>query len=162
MILRLAELAFAAIVAGLNGDYLHAARGASSWDLARHIYTEVVAGLSILFAIVWLFPFSGSFIHYPADFFLSILWFIAFGLLVDWLNGRCGNVFDWNGITFRDTASCTQFKAVVAFSFLSAICWLVSAILGIYWTRRHTRTHHTHTTTTAPVYRRRRWYRSRV
>ncbi|KAK4190702.1 CASP-like protein UU5 [Podospora australis] len=162
IILRLAELAFAAVVAGLNGDFLHASRGASSWDLARHIYTEVVAGLSILFAIVWLFPFSGSFIHYPADFFLSILWFIAFGLLVDWLNGSCGYIFDWGEFSFRDTASCSQFKAVVAFAFLSAICWLVSAILGLYWTRRHTRTHHTTTTTAAPTYHRRRWYRSRV
>lgn len=157
IIFRLAELAFAAIVAGLNGDYLHAARGASSWDLGRHIYTEVVAGLSILFAIVWLFPFSGSFIHYPADFFLSILWFVAFGLLVDWLNDSCGYVFDWDGITFGDTASCSQFKATIAFVFLSAICWLLSAILGIWWTRRHTTT-----TAVAPTYRRRRWYRSRV
>lgn len=92
IILRLAELAFAAVVAGLNGDYLHSVRGASSWDLGRHIYTEVVAGLSILFAIIWLFPFSSSFIHWPADLFFSILWFVAFGLLVDWLDGSCGYV----------------------------------------------------------------------
>ncbi|CAP72580.1 uncharacterized protein PODANS_2_120 [Podospora anserina S mat+] len=159
IILRLAELAFAAVVAGLNGDYLHSVRGASSWDLGRHIYTEVVAGLSILFAIIWLFPFSSSFIHWPADLFFSILWFVAFGLLVDWLDGSCGRVFDWTNLSFRDTASCAQFKAVVAFSFLSAICWLASAIVGFWWVRRNTRVRHT---TTAPTYRRRRWYRSRV
>ncbi|KAK4104348.1 hypothetical protein N658DRAFT_420112 [Parathielavia hyrcaniae] len=157
MVLRLAELAFAAIVAGLNGDYLHSVRGADSWQLGRHIYAEVVAGLSILFAIIWLFPFSGSFVHWPVDFAISVAWFVAFGLLVDWLNGSCGDVFDWRGIDFDGTASCSQFKATIAFAFLSAICWLVSAILGIYWVRRHTR---------APAdsahYRRRRWYRSRV
>ncbi|KAK4121045.1 hypothetical protein N657DRAFT_134282 [Parathielavia appendiculata] len=156
MILRLAELAFAAIVAGLNGEYLHAVRNADSWQLGRHIYTEVLAGLSILLAIIWLFPFSGSFIHWPADFVISVAWFVAFGLLVDWLNGSCGYVFDWDGINFNGTASCSQWKATIAFAFLSAICWLASAILGIYWVRRHT----------APVdgayYRRRRWYRSTV
>lgn len=90
MILRLAELAFAAIVAGLNGDYLHSAHGASSWSLGRFIYTEVVAGLAILLAIIWLFPFSSSFIHWPADFIMSVCWFVSFGLLVDWLGGDCG------------------------------------------------------------------------
>jgi len=90
IILRLAELAFAAIVAGLTGVYLHAVQGTSAWNLGRFIYTEIVAGLSILFALVWLFPFSGSFIHWPADLIISIMWFVAFGLMVDWLNGACG------------------------------------------------------------------------
>ncbi|KAK4230272.1 CASP-like protein UU5 [Podospora fimiseda] len=161
MVLRLAELAFAAIVAGLNGDYLHAARGASAWDLGRHIYTEIVAGLAIIFAILWLFPFSSSFIHWPADLLISIMWFVAFGLLVDWIGGRgCGYIFDWDGFSFRDTASCAQFKATIAFTFLSAICWLVSALLGLYWVRRHTR--RSTTAVTPGTYPRRRWYRSRV
>jgi len=157
IILRLAELAFAAIVAGLTGSYLHAARGASAWDLGRLIYTEVVAGLSIFFALIWLLPFAGSFIHWPADLFFSVLWFVAFGLLVDWLGGSCGDVFDWNGIAVRggEAGSCNRLKADVAFVFLSAIMWLVSALVGIYWVRRHTRV------APAPVHRR-RWYRSRV
>ncbi|KAK0638908.1 membrane-associating domain-containing protein [Cercophora newfieldiana] len=160
IILRLAELAFAAIVAGLTGVYLAANKGASSWSLGRFIYTEIVAGLSIIFAIVWLFPFSGSFIHWPTDFIISVMWFVAFGLMVDWLNGACGNVFNWDGITINDNNTCSQWKANVAFAFLSAIVWLVSAILGIYWVRRHTRTHRS----TVPVAttHRRRWYRSRV
>jgi len=90
IVLRLAELAFAAIVAGLNGDYLNSVHDADSWQLGRQIYTEAVAGVSIFFAIVWLFPFSGSFIHWPADFIISVAWFVAFGLLVDWLDGNCG------------------------------------------------------------------------
>ncbi|KAK1750561.1 putative integral membrane protein [Echria macrotheca] len=160
IILRLAELAFAAIVAGLTGTYLHAAKGASAWSLGRFIYTEIVAGLSIIFAIIWLFPFSGSFIHWPADLFISVMWFVAFGLMVDWLNGACGYVFDWSSVGFDGTGSCGQWKADVAFAFLSAICWLVSAILGIYWVHRHTSRAPVATTST---YGRRRWYRrSRV
>jgi len=153
MILRLAELVFAAIVAGLTGAYLHSVQDSSAWDNGRFIYTEVVAGLSILLALVWLLPFSGSFVHYPADFIISIMWFVSFGLLVNWLNGGCGNIFNWDGIGFRGTGSCSAWKANLAFTFLSAICWLVSAIVGIYWVHRHRR---------APVdagYRR-PWYRS--
>jgi len=130
IILRLAQLAFAAIVAGLTGDFLHKSEGASSWDLGRHIYTEVVAGLSILLAIIWLFPFSGSFIHWPADLFISIMWFVSFGLLVDWLNGACGYVFDWDEFEITGNDYCALWKANIAFTFLSALVWLVSAILG--------------------------------
>ncbi|KAM7199508.1 CASP-like protein UU5 [Naviculisporaceae sp. PSN 640] len=157
MIFRLAEIAFAAIVAGLTGKYLHASEGASSWELGRFIYTEVVAGLSILLALIWLFPFSSSFIHWPADFLMSVMWFVAFGLMVDWLNGSCGYVFNWDGAGFGGTATCSEWKANVAFAFLSAICWLVSALIGIYWVRRHTAP-----VDTSGTYRRRRWYRSRV
>lgn len=82
MILRAAELAFAAIVAGVTGNYLHKS-SADSWALGRFIYTEVVAGLSMLLALIWLFPFTSSFIHWPADIFISILWWVAFGLLVN-------------------------------------------------------------------------------
>lgn len=131
ILLRLAELVFAAIVAGLTGAYLHAARGASSLSLARFIYVEVVAALSIFFALVWLLPFSGGFISWPADLFFSVLWFVAFGLLVDWLGGSCGGVFEWEGIGFGGGADgCTRLKADLAFVFLGGVVWLVSALLG--------------------------------
>jgi hypothetical protein len=90
MILRLAELAFAAIVLGITGHYLHVTNGLSSWQQGRHIYTTVVAALSILLSLVWLLPFSGSFIHWPADLTISVAWFVSFGLLVNWLGGSCG------------------------------------------------------------------------
>ncbi|KAL2159083.1 hypothetical protein VTH06DRAFT_2842 [Thermothelomyces fergusii] len=90
IILRLGELALAAVIAGLNGDYLSSVHNADSWKLGRHIYTELVAGMSILFAIISLFLFGRSFVHWPADFAISAAWFVAFGLLVDWLDGSCG------------------------------------------------------------------------
>ncbi|KAK1771126.1 putative integral membrane protein [Phialemonium atrogriseum] len=152
MILRLAELAFAAIVAGLTGYYLHSVKGASSWSQGRFIYTEVVAGLSILLSIIWLFPFSGSFIHWPVDLIISICWWASFGLLVNYLNGGCGNVFNWGNIGFKGANTCPVWKADIAFVFLSALLWLVSALLGIYWVHRKT--------TPVATHHRRRWYRS--
>lgn len=82
MVLRAAELVFAGIVAGVTGDYLRRSH-ADSWANGRFIYTEVVAGLSMLFALLWLIPFSSTFIHWPMDIFFSILWWVVFGLLVD-------------------------------------------------------------------------------
>ncbi|KAK7722310.1 hypothetical protein SLS64_000847 [Diaporthe eres] len=155
MLFRLAELVFAAIVAGITGNYLHASRGQSSWTLGRFIYAEVVAGISILLSLLWLLPFSGSFIHWPVDFIISAAWFAVFGLLVDWLGGTCGRTFDWSGLGFRGN-NCGSWKADEAFAFLSAICWLVSAVLGIWWTRRRT------ASGTEATTRRKRWYRSRA
>jgi fatty acid desaturase len=82
LVLRAAELAFAAIVAGINGEFLHKSN-ADSWALGRNIYTEVVAALAIFFALIWLVPFSATFTHWPLDILISILWWVAFGLLVD-------------------------------------------------------------------------------
>ncbi|KAK7746515.1 hypothetical protein SLS53_002474 [Cytospora paraplurivora] len=137
IIFRVAELAFAAIVAGITGKYLHAQRGQSSWHLGRFIYIEVVAGLSILLSLLWLLPFSGSFIHWPADILLSVAWFAAFGLLVNWLGGSCGRTFDWSHLRLRGN-NCGSWKADEAFAFLAAVLWLASAIIGLYWVRQHT------------------------
>ncbi|KXJ94933.1 integral membrane protein [Microdochium bolleyi] len=154
MILRAAELAFAAIVAGINGSYLHdmGRLNVDSWYLARFIYAEVVAGISIFFALIWLIPFPGSFIHYPIDILVSVLWFPVFGLIVNYLDGTCGWVFNWVDVTVLGNDLCRYRKTVIAFSFLSAICWLASAIVDIIWVRDRT----------TRRYERRRWRTSRV
>ncbi|GAP85812.1 putative integral membrane protein [Rosellinia necatrix] len=150
ILLRAAELVFATIVAGINGNYLHEVRHTSSWSQGRFIYTEVVAGIAIFFALIWLIPFSGTFVHWPLDFLISITWFVAFGLLVNYLDGACGAVFNWDNVSIRGDG-CGMWKAVIAFSFLSAICWLASSVVGLLWVHdRETRT-----------YQRRTW-RSRV
>ncbi|KAF5704000.1 integral membrane protein [Fusarium mundagurra] len=161
LILRAAELVFAAIVAGVNGEYLHNARSASSWQLGRFIYTEVVAALAILFSLLLLIPFSSTFVHWPLDIFMSINWWIVFGLLVDLIGNSCGRVFDWDNVHPVHGDHCGKTKAVIAFSFLSALLWLVSALVGFFWVRRRERTvaraeaaHHNR--------RRGPWFRSRV
>jgi hypothetical protein len=84
MVLRAAELVFAVIVLALTSEYIHKTNDVvSDWDLGRHIYTDVVAALATLLALLWLLPFSSAFIHWPVDIFISILWFVSFGLLVD-------------------------------------------------------------------------------
>jgi len=163
MLLRIGELAFACVVAGLTGQYLHAVKEESASQKKRFIYTEIVAALSILLSLLWLLPFSGTFIHWPVDLVIFALWMVSFGLLVQFIGPlNCGSVFYWGDITHKGT--CQKWKADVAFAFLSAIFWLASALLGLWYIHRR-RTTHTRKTvagdglgTNAGVARR-RWYR---
>ncbi|KAL2071728.1 hypothetical protein VTL71DRAFT_12963 [Oculimacula yallundae] len=150
--LRIGELAFSAVVAGLNGQYLHRTRHASTNSRKRFIYVEVIAALGILFALLFLFPFTTSFLHWPVDFLLFAGFMIAFGLLAHY-DKQCGSVWNWRGIT--NGGECDKFKAVIAFLFLASIFFLVSAILGWWVSRKRTRTARVDTTT----HGRRRWYR---
>ncbi|QKX63554.1 uncharacterized protein TRUGW13939_10725 [Talaromyces rugulosus] len=136
VVLRIAELAFAAVVAGIIGHYLHLqANGDGDPWKGREIYTEVIAALSLLLGLLWLIPTAHTFFIWPLDVVISLCWFAAFGLLVDAVDdSSCGSVFDWGGL-FHDNF-CSRWKAAEAFSFLSAIIWLVSGVLGIYFVWR--------------------------
>ncbi|KAF4507942.1 hypothetical protein G6O67_004387 [Ophiocordyceps sinensis] len=137
MILRAAQIGFAVIVAAIVGAHLHRA-DSSAWSLARFIYTEVVAGISIFLGLIWLLPFSSALSHWPVDIFVSALWWVAFGLLVNLVGTSCGAVFDWQNVAPRGD-ECGRSKANIAFTFLSAVVWLASAAIGVFWVRRHER-----------------------
>jgi hypothetical protein len=65
------------------------------------------------------------------DILISFAWFAAFGILVDYLHDLpCGSIWSWR---FRGDDFCGRWKAAEAFSFLSAIIWLVSAIVVCVW-----------------------------
>ncbi|KAL4913950.1 marvel domain-containing protein [Aspergillus aurantiobrunneus] len=135
IILRIAEVAFGAVVAGIIGWFLHQFGDFDIWPRPRWIYTEVIAGISILFGLIWLIPFSSGFFMWPLDLLIALAWFAAFGVQVD-ANNRlnCGSIWHWGAIT--DDSYCGRWKASQAFSFLSAIVWVVSALVGIWFTFR--------------------------
>ncbi|KAL4895454.1 LCCL domain-containing protein [Aspergillus ambiguus] len=128
IVLRVVEIVCAAIVAGIIGYYLNSLDDLEPWPQARWIYTEVIAGLSILLGLVWLIPFSSGFFSWPLDVLISFAWFAAFGILVDALHKLpCGGVFSWGNLIDRN--ECGRWKAAEAFSFISAVVWLVSALV---------------------------------
>jgi len=156
-LLRVGELAFSATVAGLTGSYLHSQKHTSAWSKKRFIYTEVVSAIGILFALLFLLPFTRSIIHYPADFVLFVLFMVAFGLLANFIGPmHCGSIWNWHGITGK--ATCDKFKADVAFTFLASIFFLASAVLGFYII--HKKRRGAVVDRTARTGSRRRWYRS--
>jgi hypothetical protein len=60
---------------------------------------------------------------------ISFAWFAAFGILVDAIHKlNCGSIWHWHFDTYS-TNSCGRWKAAEAFSFLSAIVWLTSALV---------------------------------
>ncbi|KAF2085488.1 integral membrane protein [Saccharata proteae CBS 121410] len=97
----------------------------------REIYTEIIAALAVVLSLVWMIPTFHQFLHYPADFIMSLAWFASFAALVNWVHrANCGGAFHWGGITHG--GYCGQWKADEAFAFISACFWLASSILGAY------------------------------
>ena len=81
--LRLFQLAASAIVTGLLSRFfslLHSGRGSRS---SRLIYTEVIAVLGIVVSLVLMPPLRYSFMMWPLDLIMFILFIVAFGLDVD-------------------------------------------------------------------------------
>jgi hypothetical protein len=89
----------------------------------RVIYTLVVSCISFIAALVLFIPFTVSIINYTWDFLMAVAWFAAFGVLVDWFGDpECDN----------SNKGCKRWKTAEAFSFISAILWLLSMLLVLY------------------------------
>lgn len=78
--LRVLQFASAAIVTGITA-YFISESDTTTWNLGRFIYTQLIAGSSLLAVILCLFPFVDSFFQVPIDGALSLLWWGVFGLL---------------------------------------------------------------------------------
>jgi len=131
---RFAQFVCSAVVLGIAAYFVNRWRRFGDADTSPHgrlIYTLVIAAISTLFSLLWLLPFTYTFLHYPFDFLMSAAWFAAFGLLVNW-SGRagCGRAFAWAGL-YRGGEG-DRWKAAEAFSFLAACFWLASALLGMW------------------------------
>lgn len=127
--LRFAEFVCSVVVLGLMAHFIHE-KGAPR---DREIYTLVIASLSALLSLVWMFPTVSHMLHVPADILLSLAWFAAFGLLVNWLGKiKCGSAFSWGNINVHHNSACSEWQASEAFSFLAAIFFAASALLGLW------------------------------
>lgn len=79
--LRLGELVCSVIVLGIVGYFLSATSDANIYSDSRLVYTTVVASLGTFFSLILLPPFTYSFLAFPIDFIMAILWFVSFCLL---------------------------------------------------------------------------------
>lgn len=130
IVFRFAQFVCAAVVLGLTAYFLHQRREHGQGPYARLVYSIVWSVISVIASLVLMIPFTSSIINYVFDFLVAAGWFAAFGLLVRWFNGTgCGSIWNWSGI--QHGGYCNQWKAAQAFSFLSAIFWLASMLLGI-------------------------------
>jgi len=150
LILRAIELTSASIVAGLVGAYLHFVSEAGADANDRFVYTIAIAGISIVFSILFMPPLKYSFYGFPLDFALFICWMVAFGLLVNLtVSNSCGSIWYWRdwgyywggyywyipidqaNAVLVGTAACSKWRATLAWSFIGGWFWFSSAALGI-------------------------------
>jgi hypothetical protein len=120
------------VVAGMSSLFLHGRGQVDTLPLALLIYAESAAAISILLALNWLFYLTHHLQHFLADFCVSTLWFIAFGLFTKYMGATsCATKpFDWSGIISGGLYN--HFKTCEAFSFLAGFIWIVDAFRG-YW-----------------------------
>jgi hypothetical protein len=92
-----------------------------------------VAALATLFSLIWLIPFTGSMMHYPLDFIISIAWFAAFGALYEWIhreNISCSGYFgvwSWDGGVHN--MYCYEYQVAEGLALVSGVLWLLSAFV---------------------------------
>jgi len=150
VILRIGELCCSVIVVALLGRFFYLLRLAPDWSTdGRLVYAEVIAALSIVFSIILMPPLKYSFYAWPLDAVLFICTIVAFGLLAA-LNNSCSSYWYWNywgyywgrfwtvaprvAITAGtvNNAGCGSWRSILAFLFMGAMAWLLSAILGVF------------------------------
>jgi hypothetical protein len=81
VVLRVLQLISASIVAGILGRLLHLVHTAHGHFNSRLVYAVTIAGLSIFFSLILIIPLLYSFLAFPLDLIMFILWMVAFGLL---------------------------------------------------------------------------------
>ncbi|KAF1841812.1 uncharacterized protein K460DRAFT_174158 [Cucurbitaria berberidis CBS 394.84] len=159
-LLRVAQFVCAAIVLGLTAYFLHQREKYGVGPFGRLVYSVVIAAISVVLSLIWMIPTTSSIVNYATDLLFCAAWFAAFGVLQDWYDDalQCGSTWDWRGIGFWN-GLCGQWNAAQAFSFLAAVFWFASFILGILAHHRNERA----TVATDGATSRKRWFRrSRV
>ncbi|KAH6645853.1 hypothetical protein BKA67DRAFT_639303 [Truncatella angustata] len=147
---RIGELVSSVIVLGLLGRFLYIVGEANAYADSRIVYTTVVASISTFLSIILFLPFTYSFLAFPLDLILFVLWLVAFCLL-EALTGThaCSANWYWSywgfywGSYWRtpvvvggpadiNWAGCSSWQAVLAWSFISSMLFLLSSCLGAY------------------------------
>lgn len=67
LVLRIAQLVFAAIVLGLSAYFLYQRTRHSIGPFGRLVFSVIWASLSVIFAIIWAIPTSSSMTGYVSD-----------------------------------------------------------------------------------------------
>ncbi|KAF1934004.1 uncharacterized protein M421DRAFT_110237 [Didymella exigua CBS 183.55] len=138
--LRVAQFITAAVVLGLTAFFLHQYDKYHIGPFNRLVYSVVIAALSVWLSLLWVVLPHATWAHFGTDLIFCAAWFAVFGLLQDYYDDsmKCGSMWAWNNIDLTNNY-CGQWNAAQAFSFLAAVFWFASFIVGILaWSKaRH-------------------------
>jgi hypothetical protein len=143
VILRFIQFASAVIVLGVLGHFVHLLDDNDGNTDGRIIYAMVVAGIGIVYSLLFIAPVDKLFLSFPADFVLFIMWLVAFCLLQDRTgteNCTSGWYYNYWGYYWVGPVSsagingsgCAEWRTVLAFSFIACFFHVFSGILGAY------------------------------
>jgi hypothetical protein len=135
--LRSAQFVCAAIVLGLSTYFLHQYDTHHIGPFNRLAFSTIISSVSLWIAIIWMLHGTASLVHIGADLFFCAAWFAVFGLFQDYYDDqiKCGSVWNWGNIDLTNNY-CGQWNAAQAFSFLSAVGWFASFLVGVLAWRR--------------------------
>jgi hypothetical protein len=153
-LLRCFEFACALIVVVILGRFFYYLGDSHVHANGRLVYTMVVGGISLLYSFCFCPPFNILFMAFPVDFVLSVMWLIAFCLIItlsgtntctsSWFYNYWGHYWDyyervWRGYSYVriSGSACPLWRTILAFSFMAILAHLLSGLLGIYVYREH-------------------------
>jgi len=130
------EFLISVTLLGVVGHFLYRYDANGEGPHGRMIFAECVAAVSTFLSLIWLVPFTWTFMHYPLDFIMAFGWFATFAAWYSWIsqNGLvCSGVFGiWNWDGDLHDYYCDEYRLVEGLSFLSGLLWLLSACLSIH------------------------------
>ncbi len=81
VVLRVWQLICSAIVLGILAAFMNRLHDVHGPKDGRIVYSIVTASISTAFSIIFIAPFFYSFLAFPFDFVLFVMWLVAFCLL---------------------------------------------------------------------------------
>ncbi|PUU74370.1 hypothetical protein B9Z19DRAFT_455965 [Tuber borchii] len=139
LFIRIFQILISVGVAGTYGRDLHSNTQNHQSADSRWIFAEVVAGISIILAFVYMLPFVRSFRTFYLDGVVFLLWVILlgiFGVLFDGVD--CGKGSSVN-------SKCRRMKAGVIEDAIGMVLWLFTFVGGgvMWWRDTHGRSIYT-------------------
>jgi len=139
--LRVFEFGFCVIILAILARFFYLIGRIDAPTDSRLVYAISMASISVLLAIILFAPIKFSFYCFPLDVALFVCWIVVFALLQD-LTGTqtCSSSWFesywtvyWSSSTGTTTvvsrSACARWRVVLAFSFMVAFAWLLSAFL---------------------------------
>lgn len=136
--LRFSQFVTAGVVLGLTAYFLHQKEAHDIGPFSRLIYSVVIASISVWVALLWMVLPHATPVHFVTDLIFCAAWFAVFGLLQDYYDDEmeCGSPWRWDSIRVTKNY-CGQWNGAQAFSFLAAIFWFASFLVGILsWSKK--------------------------
>ncbi|PQE23407.1 integral membrane protein [Rutstroemia sp. NJR-2017a WRK4] len=127
LLLRLSELAFSAVAAGLTAQYLHTTKDDPSWSKGRFISTAVVASIGILSSLLFFCHLRRA--SSIGRWICCFIWWRLGCWVCRIVHPSYPPQQHVNQHVIEGESQCSRFKADVAFCFLASIFFWVSALV---------------------------------